>query len=150
MGNYHLAGTEYVTSDPRETILGVALASLIGQQGILSLKTGQHTAIWRSACVIDAVIRREERIEEGHLTVEQVAFQLVPRTYSEEPGQKSNLNADAEVEWDRGVKRDAEKKPQRHLNWEVTLPVDQFVEVEVFPRETNLHFQGYTWSWRPR
>ncbi|MZP28554.1 hypothetical protein GTO91_02290 [Heliobacterium undosum] len=150
MGNYHLAGTEYVTSDPRETILGVALASLIGQQGILSLKTGQHTAIWRSACAIDGVIRREERIEEGHLTVEQVAFQLIPRTFTEEPGLKSDVKAEPEAERDAEVIKDAEGKPQRNPNWEVTLPVDQFVEVEVFPRETNLHFQGYTWSWRPR
>ncbi|MBM7867221.1 hypothetical protein GTO89_12050 [Heliobacterium gestii] len=118
MGNYHLAGTEYVTSDPREEILGVALAAFIGRQGILTLKTGQHTAIWRSACTMDAVIRREERIEEGHLTVEQVAFQLLPRTI--QPA------------------------------WEITLPVDQFIEMESYPRETNLHFQGYTWSWRPQ
>ncbi|MBC9785797.1 hypothetical protein H1S01_15025 [Heliobacterium chlorum] len=120
MGNYYLAGTEYVTSDPKEMVLADALAPLLGRRGTFSLKTGQHTSIWRGLCTVERIVRREERIEEGHLTVDQVAFQMLSQETA--PGQGS---------------------------WEITFPVDQFIAVEEYPRELSILFQGYTWSWRP-
>lgn len=121
MGIYFLSGSEYVRSDLRERILEEALVELRGQYGSFSLKTGQHTLIWRGTCIVDKVIRREERIEEGHLTVDQVFFQVTPA-----------------------------KQEQERIPWEITLPVDQFLAIEQYAKETIFRFSCYAWTWKPR
>ncbi|QGG46883.1 hypothetical protein [Heliorestis convoluta] len=78
MGSYILAGSEYFSTDPREKTLVDRLTTLQGQKGTFSLKIDQHRTIWKGTCVVGEIHRREERIEEGHLTIEQVAFQLLP------------------------------------------------------------------------
>ncbi|MCW2278549.1 hypothetical protein [Heliophilum fasciatum] len=85
MGTYYLNGSEYVTSRPQEKELALALGTMVGLQGVLRLQTGQHTVVWRGGGKIASVVRREERIEEGHLTVDSIFFQLLPEPAGEEP-----------------------------------------------------------------
>ncbi|KAB2954198.1 hypothetical protein F9B85_00395 [Heliorestis acidaminivorans] len=78
MGSYVLAGSEYFSTDPREGVLAESLKKIQGCKGTFYLKVGQHTNILKGSCRVKDILRREERIEEGHLTIEQVAFHLMP------------------------------------------------------------------------
>lgn len=120
MGTYYLNGSEYVTSVPQEKELAVVLATLRGHEGVLRLQTGQHTVIWRGQCTIASIRRVEERIEEGHLTVDSVYFQLIP---AQQP-------ADGP--------------------WVVTLPMDHYLGIDRFGQDLIVRFEGYAWHWSPQ
>lgn len=77
MGDYYLAGSEYHRSDKKEDLLAEQLRQMLNRAGVIELKSGQHTIIFRAAVVFESCFRREERIEEGHMTIDQVIFQLV-------------------------------------------------------------------------
>ncbi|CAA7601007.1 Hypothetical protein DEACI_1660 [Acididesulfobacillus acetoxydans] len=80
MGESYLAGTEYRDSGRKEIILAAALAGLRGQRWQAVLRTDETTVLLELSCMVREIIRREDRIETGHLTLDAVSFELVNNT----------------------------------------------------------------------
>ncbi|KLU60025.1 hypothetical protein CEB3_c34560 [Peptococcaceae bacterium CEB3] len=77
MGESYLAGTEYRDSGRKESILADALAGLRGHRWQAVLRTDETTVLLEFGCVIREIMRREDRIEMGHLTLDSVSFELI-------------------------------------------------------------------------
>lgn len=80
MGESYLAGTEYRDFSRKETILAEALASLKGGSWHVVLKNDEITILVESDLEVLDVLRRENRVETGHLTLDDVYFELVNDT----------------------------------------------------------------------
>ncbi|MDI6813322.1 MAG: hypothetical protein QMD16_11375 [Desulfitobacteriaceae bacterium] len=77
MGESYLAGSEYRDSSRKELILREALASLKGRRWHICLKNDEITVLVETEIEVLEVNRRENRIETGHLTLDDVYFELV-------------------------------------------------------------------------
>lgn len=77
MGESYLAGSEYKDSSRKEAILREALESLRGRRWHIRLKNDEITVLVETEIEVFEVIRRENRIETGHLTLDDVYFELV-------------------------------------------------------------------------
>lgn len=77
MGESFLAGSEYRDSSTKEITLKTALAGLVGKRWQISLKNDEITVLVETELTINEVVRHENRIETGHLTLDDVYFELV-------------------------------------------------------------------------
>ncbi|MHB1654638.1 MAG: hypothetical protein ACYCVD_19625 [Desulfitobacteriaceae bacterium] len=77
MGENYLAGSEYRDSSRLEIILQQALESLKGQRWRVLLKNDDITVIVEMEMTILDVSKRENRVETGHLTLDDVYFEIV-------------------------------------------------------------------------
>ncbi|HEX3014812.1 MAG TPA: hypothetical protein VHQ46_00280 [Desulfobacteria bacterium] len=77
MGESYLSGVEFKDSGQKEGVLLAALQHLVGKPLRLVLKTDEITTLADCFVTPKAVVRREDRIEAGHLTLDHVYFDLV-------------------------------------------------------------------------
>ena len=77
MGESYLAGSEFKDSGKKEQILWETLQELTGKKLRMIMKNDDITVLVDCTCRIEAVLRRENRIETGHLTLDDVYFDLV-------------------------------------------------------------------------
>lgn len=77
MGENYLTGVEYRDSTEKERLLQAALLKLTGKTWHITLKTDETTVLVESEARIEEIIRRETRIETGHLTMDDIYFQIV-------------------------------------------------------------------------
>lgn len=80
MGESYLAGTEYRDYSHKEPILREALESLKDRRWHVLLKTDEITVLVETDIQVYEVTRRENRIETGHLTLDDVYFELLNDT----------------------------------------------------------------------
>ncbi|GAB6174973.1 hypothetical protein JCM15765_44510 [Paradesulfitobacterium aromaticivorans] len=76
MGESFLAGTEYKDYNLKEKNLEDILQELINSKWQVSLKNDEITVLVEAEITVTAVIRRENRIEAGHLTLDDIYFEL--------------------------------------------------------------------------
>jgi len=77
MGESYLAGTEFRDSGRKENVLKAAMENLRGQRWQASLKNDEITVLVEAELTILDVIARENRIETGHLTLDDIYYELV-------------------------------------------------------------------------
>lgn len=75
MGESYMAGTEYRDATAKESMLEEALQLLAGHRWLAILKTDETTVLVETEITINQIIRREDRIETGHLTLDEVYFE---------------------------------------------------------------------------
>ncbi|MHB8125482.1 MAG: hypothetical protein ACYDEJ_07540 [Desulfitobacteriaceae bacterium] len=76
MGESFMTGAEYRVSSQKEQLLQAALKNLIDQKWRATLKNDEITILVEAEIVISAVVRHENRIETGHLTLDDVYYEL--------------------------------------------------------------------------
>jgi hypothetical protein len=81
MGESFLMGAEYRMSIKKEQLLEAALEQLVNQKWRASLKNDEITILVEAEILISAVVRHENRIETGHLTLDDIYFEL--KNYSD-------------------------------------------------------------------
>ena len=77
MGESYLTGTEFRDSGTKQILLRTAIEDLRGQRWQVTLKNDEITVLVEAELTVLAVIERENRIETGHLTLDDVYFELV-------------------------------------------------------------------------
>ena len=77
MGESLLAGSEFKASSQNELILREGLEKLKCQRWHVSLKNDDITVLVEAELTIIQIIRRENRIETGHLTLDDVYYEGV-------------------------------------------------------------------------
>jgi len=77
MGESFLAGSEYKDYSVQENKLESALHKLINRRWHAALKNDEITVLVEAELTVKDVIRRENRIETGHLTLDDVYFEVV-------------------------------------------------------------------------
>lgn len=77
MGEYFLQGAEYKVTDYREKEIEELLNTLVGRNITCTLKTNEITILVEFNTVIDSFKRRENRVESGHLTIDDIYYDLV-------------------------------------------------------------------------
>lgn len=77
MGESFLAGSEYKDSSQKEQQLRAELDKLCGQKWHASLKNDEITVLVETELTILEIVRRENRIETGHLTLDDVYYEVV-------------------------------------------------------------------------
>jgi hypothetical protein len=76
MGESFLMGAEYRLSIKKERLLLVALKKLINQKWRATLKNDEITILIETEVLISDIVRHENRIETGHLTLDDIYFEL--------------------------------------------------------------------------
>jgi hypothetical protein len=76
MGESFLAGTEYMDSTQKEKTLREGLETLKGPRWQATLKNDDITVLVQAELTIDQIVRRENRIETGHLTLDDVYYEI--------------------------------------------------------------------------
>ncbi len=76
MGVNFMMGTEYQVSEQKEQVLESALAKLRNRKWQAVLKNNETTILVKAEIGITAVVRHENRIETGHLTLDEVFYEL--------------------------------------------------------------------------
>lgn len=76
MGESLLMGAEYRLSIKKEQLLQAALEKLINQKWRAVLKNDEITILAEVEILVSAVERHENRIETGHLTLDDIYFEL--------------------------------------------------------------------------
>ncbi|MDA8442444.1 MAG: hypothetical protein M0Z55_08715 [Peptococcaceae bacterium] len=77
MGESYLSGVEYRDSTNQEQELYAALQTLQGKKVRLVMKNDDITVLVDCQAHISDVVRHENRIETGHLTMDDVFFALI-------------------------------------------------------------------------
>lgn len=77
MGESYLAGSEFKSLTTKEEYLAKILHTLVGQRVRLLLKNDEITVLVDLTVFVKEVLKRENRIETGHLTLDDVYFELV-------------------------------------------------------------------------
>jgi hypothetical protein len=77
MGASYLTCAEFKDSDNKEQQLKAALESLTGKAYRLVMKNDEITVLVDCTVVIENIVKRENRIETGHLTLDDIYFDLV-------------------------------------------------------------------------
>lgn len=85
MGESHLSGVEFRDSGHKEQKLLAALQDLVGRQVHMFLKNDEITVLVDLCITVTGITRHENRIETGHLTLDDVYFELTnvtgPKVY---------------------------------------------------------------------
>jgi hypothetical protein len=76
MGENFLMGAEYRISIQKEQLLLAALKKLVNKKWRAALKNDEITILVEAEILISAVVRHENRIETGHLTLDDIFFEL--------------------------------------------------------------------------
>ncbi len=77
MGESYLSGTEFKDSGYKEKILLQALEDLKDKDIRLVMKNDEITVLVDCIITLNDIVRRENRIETGHLTLDDIYFELV-------------------------------------------------------------------------
>lgn len=77
MGESYLAGAEFRDSGRREIILRNAIENLKGKRWQAMLKNDEITVLVEAELTVAGVVQRENRIETGHLTLDDIYFEVV-------------------------------------------------------------------------
>jgi hypothetical protein len=77
MGASYLTGAEFKDSGNKEQQLKRALESLTGKAYRFVMKNDEITVLIDCTVVIENIVKRENRIETGHLTLDDIYFDLV-------------------------------------------------------------------------
>jgi hypothetical protein len=76
MGECFLTGAEYRLAIQKEQLLQVALEKLVNQKWRAALKNDEITILVEVEILVSAVVRHENRIETGLLTLDDIYFEL--------------------------------------------------------------------------
>ncbi len=80
MGESLLMGAEYQLSIKKEQLLQAALEKLVNRKWRAVLKNDETTILTEGEILVSAIKRHENRIETGHLTLDDIFFELKNNT----------------------------------------------------------------------
>ncbi len=77
MGESYLTGAEFKESTNKERHLASVLENLTGKSLRFTMKNDEITVLVDCSLNLEKIVRRENRIETGHLTLDDIYFDLV-------------------------------------------------------------------------
>jgi hypothetical protein len=80
MGINFLTGAEYQVTEKEEVLIESVLTKLLHKKWQAVLKSNETTILVKANMDITGIARRENRIETGHLTIDEVFYELQGKT----------------------------------------------------------------------